>query len=99
MKGIFVLFIGKVILHLLLPPDSNDIVFRFLAGLCKHSSCLSCQQVGDLALEPNNYAKMALQYTCSMVFELVRCVYESDSIVTGESREVHRLECSVIISN
>ena len=36
-------------LSLPLPPNSEDIVLRFLAGLCKHSISFSCQRVGDSA--------------------------------------------------
>ena len=57
-------------LGLLLLPDIKDIVFRFLAGLCKHSSSFSCQQVGNLAF---TFTPSSLQ--------VARCVYESDSIV------------------
>ena len=62
-------------LSLPLPPDNKDIVIRFLAGLCKHSSSFSCQQVGDLALQLNTLGY--LYYG----LRVARCVYESDSIV------------------
>ena len=57
-------------LGLPVPLNSKDIVLRFLAGLCKHSSSFSCQEVGDLALDSRSFS-----------LQVPRCVYESDSIV------------------
>ena len=57
-------------LGLPLPPYRKNIVFRFLAGLCKHSSSFLCQQVGNLAFTFQSFS-----------LQVPQCVYESDSIV------------------
>ena len=66
-------------LGLPLPPDNKDTVLSFLAGLCKHSSSLSCQQVGDLAFD----------FTASYI-QVPRCVYESGSIVQ-ENQNIQKM--------
>ena len=63
-------------LGLPLPPHNKDIVLRFLAGLCKQNSSFSCQQAGDLAFTFRAYS-----------LQVIRCVYESDSIVQ-ENQEI-----------
>ena len=45
---------------------------RFLAGLCKYSINISCQQVGELIVSPEKSTLL-----------LVQCVYESESILQG----------------
>ena len=67
-------------LGLPLPLNRKGIVFRFLAGLCKHSNSFSCQQVGDY-----------LAYTFDPYnLKLPRCVYESESIVQ-ESQKLQEI--------
>ena len=79
-------YTGPDIPHLVL---HRDIVLRFLAGLCKHSTSFSCQQVGDvLASIPHCYAH-GYNYPC-IPAQVVRCVYESDSVVK-ESWEMKNL--------
>ena len=79
-------------LGLPLPSDNRDIVLRFLAGLCKHSSSFSCKQVGDLAanLHQNPVTKFSLQ--------VPRCVYESNSIVQENQRIQKMLSSKKIIN-
>ena len=45
---------------------------RFLAGLCKYSINISCQQVGELIVSPEKSNLL-----------LAQCVYESESILQG----------------
>ena len=60
----------------------RDIVLRFLAGLCKHSTSFSCQQVGDLLASIPHYCYEYLDRNDPCIpAQVVRCVYESDSIV------------------
>ena len=66
-------------LGLPLPPYSKEIVFRFLAGLCKHSSSFSCQQVGNLAFTFQSFS-----------LQVPQCVYESDSIVQ-ENQKIQKM--------
>ena len=65
-------------LALPLPLNSQNIVLRFLAGLCKHSNSFSCQLVGDYLVDNYPY-----------ILQLTHCVYESDSIVQ-ESQKLQK---------
>ena len=71
-------------LGLPLPPNSKDIVLRFLAGLCKYSSSFSCQQVGDLALD-------------SFILQVPCCMYESDSIVQENQKIQERFKSNKVM--
>ena len=71
-------------LGLPLPPNSEDIVLRFLAGLCKHSHSFSCQLVGDYLAS----------FTSGL--QLPRCMYESDSIVQKSQKLQERFSRSMI---
>ena len=74
-------------LGLPLPPNSEGIILRFLAGLCKHSNNFSCQLVGDyLALTFNQ-----------INLKLPRCLYESDSIVQESQKLQERFSRSKMI--
>ena len=52
----------------------RDMVLRFFAGLCKHSSDIVCDRVADLVKDSS--------------FTIVRCVYESDRI--GKTQAIQR---------
>ena len=71
----------------------RDMVLRFLAGLCKHSTSLSCQEVGDVLVSiydkaPINFliklhvhtAFPVLQWSSNQLL-FIRCLYESASII------------------
>ena len=64
-----------------------DIVLRFLAGLCKHSTSFSCQRVGDLLAHVSIKKRYNILKGRLIVFpeksfiQFIRCLYESDSIV------------------
>ena len=90
-------------LGLSLPTYSKDIVFRFLAGLCNHSSSFSCQQVGDLVFTLSPFSLQAS--TCDLLFifdsfnlRAFRCVYESDSIVQESQKIQNMFNTNKIIS-
>ena len=70
-------------LGLPLPPNSEDIVLRFLAGLCKHSNSFSCQLVGDY-----------LAYTVDTYIPYY--VYESDSIVQESQKLQERFSRRIL---
>ena len=70
----------------------RDIVLRFLAGLCKHSTSFSCQQVGDLLAhvsinEEHDFLLNITRKRKSFI-QFIRCLYESDSIV----KESHKAQ-------
>ena len=67
----------------------RDIVLRFLAGLCKHSTNFSCQQVGDVLAHVSTPYCYGYENPC-IPAQVVRCVYESDSIVQ-ESWEMQNM--------
>ena len=77
-------------LGLPLPSNNEDTVLGFLAGLCKHSSTFSCQQVGDFVF--------TLEATRHQV---TRCVYESGSIAQKSQKIQERFINSneIIYSN
>ena len=60
----------------------RDIVLRFLSGLCKHSTSFSCQRVGDVIVPSIEWYLLNDENK----LQLVRCAFESDSIIK-ESRK------------
>ena len=85
------LYTSPDILHLV----QRGIVLRFLAGLCKHSTSFSCQQVGDVLAhvsmiddytyytQIDNYFKNYPEgiFPTKPFIQFIQCVFESDSIV------------------
>ena len=69
----------------------RDIVLRFLAGLCKHSTSFSCQQVGDVLAhvsinEEHDFLHITRERKSFIQF--IRCLYESDAII----KESHKAQ-------
>ena len=58
--------------------DYNFLIF--LVGLCKHSTNFPCRDVGDLYVSMIPQCQHEHDYPC-IPAQIVRCVYESDSIV------------------
>ena len=69
----------------------RDIVLRFLAGLCKHSTSFSCQQVGNMLAYVSELRDVQTDFLNVLFIKhflkFIRCLYESDSIIK-ESRKV-----------
>ena len=67
----------------------RDIVLRFLAGLCKHSTSFSCQHIGDLLAHLSSFHPFAIPlYIHVYSIPFVRCLYESESII----KESHKAQ-------
>ena len=74
-------YTGPDIPHLVL---QRDMFLRFLAGLCKHSTRFSCQQVGDVLVHINEgYHSLK----SSPKVQFIRCLYESDGSIIKKSHK------------
>ena len=84
-RSLYAWYTGPDIQHMV----QRDMVLRFLAGLCKHSTSLSCQEIGDVlvSIKKRYYDvdflmvhPVQLRWSLKKLL-LIRCLYESASII------------------
>ena len=81
----------------------RDIVLRFLAGLCKHSTSFSCQQVGNVivhvSLIENVQTGEKVIPIMKFFTQFFRYLYESDSIIKESHKAQDFFDSEKVIHN